>query len=428
MKGISTFILLLMVSIGYAQTLPINFETGVTTANFVNFDGGTGTVIPNPQSNGINTSATVAQIVRNGGAIWAGSKMTLATNPNFSTGNVISMKVFSTAPVGTVVKFKLEGNGDTERDALTTVSNAWETLTWDFTGEPANFSDLVFMFDFGNVGNGSATSTFLFDDIEQISGGSQIDLPVTFEGTTINYATTDFGGTASSIVADPTNASNTVVKVIKTDQAATWAGTTIGTPAGFATDIPLTLTSSKMNVKVWSPTANTPVRLKVEDSGDATRTCETQTNTTVAGAWEVLEFDFTMEAAGTATLSAGLANGWTYNMASIFFNFGTDGQTAGEQTYYFDEVRFGEAVGTAVRFELEGVSVFPNPAVNEWVIKSENAVITTVEIFDLQGKRLVAIHPNNYNVTIDAADFAAGIYVSKISTAAGTGSLKLVKN
>lgn len=428
MKGITTLILLLMVSIGYAQTLPINFESGVTTSNFVDFDGGTATVIANPQSNGINTSATVAQIVRNGGQIWAGSKMTLAVNPDFSTDNIISMKVFSTAPVGTIVKFKLEGNGQTERDATTTVTNAWETLTWDFTGEPANFSDLVFMFDFGNLGDGSATSTFLFDDIEQLSGGSQINLPVTFEGSTTNYAMTDFGGNASSLVTDPTNASNMVMKVVKTAQAETWAGTTIGTPAGFASNIPLTLSSSKMNIRVWSPEANTPIRLKVEDSNDDTHTCETEVNTTVAGGWEVLEFDFATEAPGTAALSFGLTNGWTYNMASIFFNFGTTGQAAGEKTYYFDDVNFGEIMLSAEnRFDLEGVSIAPNPAVNQWLITSENEAITTVEIFDLQGKRLLSIQPNSRTVTVDATDFPTGIYISKISTENAAGSLKLIK-
>lgn len=428
MKGITTLILLLMVSIGYAQTLPIDFESGVTTSNFVDFDGGTATVIANPQSNGINTSATVAQIVRNGGQIWAGSKMTLAVNPNFSTDNIISMKVFSTAPVGTIVKFKLEGNGQTERDATTTVTNAWETLTWDFTGEPANFSDLVFMFDFGNLGDGSATSTFLFDDIEQLSGGSQINLPVTFEGSTTNYTMTDFGGNASSLVTDPTNASNMVMKVVKTAQAETWAGTTIGTPAGFASNIPLTLSSSKMNIRVWSPEANTPIRLKVEDSNDDTHTCETEVNTTVAGGWEVLEFDFATEAPGTAALSFGLTNGWTYNMASIFFNFGTTGQAAGEKTYYFDDVNFGEIMLSAEnRFDLEGVSIAPNPAVNQWLITSENEAITTVEIFDLQGKRLLSIQPNSRTVTVDATDFPTGIYISKISTENAAGSLKLIK-
>jgi hypothetical protein len=173
------------------------------------------------------------------------------------------------------------------------------------------------------------------------SGLTQIDLPVTFEDATIDYTMSDFGGNLSTLVTDPFNPTNMVMQVLKTTQAATWAGTTIGTPEGFTSDIPLSLTDSKMTVRVWSPAAGTPIRLKVEDSNDPTHTCETETNTTVSGEWEDIEFNFLNQAPGTELLSVGLDWGWTYNMASIFFNFGTEGSSAGETTYYFDDVYFG---------------------------------------------------------------------------------------
>lgn len=406
----------------------MDFETGITTSNFVDFDGGTATVIANPQSNGINTSATVAQIVRNGGEVWAGSKISLAANLDFTTNNTISMKVFTTKPVGTIVKFKLEGTGAaTERDAYTTVSGAWETLTWDFTGTPSDLNDVVFMFDFGTTGDGSAASTFLFDDVEQVFGGAQIDLPVNFEGTSVNYNVTDFGGNVSSLVPDPANANNNVIKSIKTDSAATWAGTTIGTSGGFATNIPLTLTDSKMNVRVWSPDSGIPIRLKVENSNDPTQTCETEATATVVG-WNDLEFDFANEATGTAALSFGLTNGWIYNKASIFFNFGMDGATAGEKTYYFDDVKFGPAVSSTNKpYEIEGLDIFPNPATNYWTVTSEKEAITSIEIFDLQGKQVLFIQPNNHHAIINAVDFTTGMYFAKISTKLGTSNMKLVK-
>lgn len=425
---IAVLILCLSVSIGYSQSLPIDFESGVTTADFVDFDGGTATVIANPQSGGINTSATVAQIVRNGGAPWGGSKIELSSNLDFSTQNRISMKVYTSAPVGTIVKFKLEGTGEAEKDAVTTVSNEWETLEWDFTGQPMNFNNLVFMFDFNNIGDGSANSTFLFDDIEQLSGGSQIDLPVTFEDTGVDYTMGDFGGNASALVIDPTDASNQVMEVIKTNMAAGWAGTTIGTDAGFATNIPLTLNSSKMNVRVWSPDAGITVRLKVEDANDVTHTCETNAVTTVAGEWETLEFDFAEEAPGTAQLSVGLSMGWVYNKASIFFNFGVEGATAGEKTYYFDDVRFGE-LSTSINntYELQGLKVFPNPASDHWVLSLENTNINKVEIFDMQGKSVQTLQPGLQEVRINANEFVSGTYIARISTSEGSRSIRLVK-
>ncbi|MFK7946357.1 MAG: T9SS type A sorting domain-containing protein [Saprospiraceae bacterium] len=429
MNKIITLILMCTITMSYGQSLPFYFESGITTSDFTDFDGGVATVIPNPQSSGINTSATVVQIVRNGGAIWSGSKVILASNLDFSTDNVMSMKVYTTAPVGTVVKLKVESSaGSDERDVTTTVSGAWEMLTWDFTGVASNFNEIVFMFDYGNVGDGSANSTFLFDDVEQSFGGSQIDVPVTFEDANVNYTTTDFYNTMSSLVTDPVDANNHVIQVIKPVTAGSSAGTTIGTPAGFATNLPLILTDSKMNVRVWSPDAGIPVRLKVENSNDATQTCETQVNTTVAGAWETLEFDFANEAAGTAALNFGLQNGWTYNMASIFFNFGTDGAAAGEKTYYFDDVKFGADLTNATNLlDFENLNVFPNPTNSEWRFTSEGTEITSIEVFDLQGKRLVFVEPNNHNVVIKAMDFVEGIYIAKITTDLGSRSLKLVK-
>ncbi|HLN73586.1 MAG TPA: BACON domain-containing carbohydrate-binding protein, partial [Prolixibacteraceae bacterium] len=147
-------------------TLPIDFETG--TFAFTNFDGGTATVIDNPQKSGSNTSEKVARMIRNAGATWAGSYLTLNNKIDFTNLGYISMKVYS-PKAGIPVLFKLEGDASpTEVSVKTTVANAWETLTWNFSGKPSNvYNKLVFMFDFGTQGNGTASSTFLFDDIIQ---------------------------------------------------------------------------------------------------------------------------------------------------------------------------------------------------------------------------------------------------------------------
>jgi len=428
MKEFYLLAFLFVFSNGFSQSLPIDFETAIITSDFVDFDGGEASVISNPQSNGINTSTMVAQIIRDGGEVWAGSKIILANNIDFSTNSTLSMKVFTTTPIGTTIKFKLEGGTVTERDAVTTTNNEWEILTWDFTGTPADNNQLVFMFDFGNTGNGSATSTFLFDDVEQLFAGEQIDLPVTFEGSTINYTMTDFEGNSSAVVEDPTNSNNTVAMSMKMPNSSPSAGTTIGTSGGFATNIPLTLTDSKMTVKVWSPDAGTPIRLKVENANDPTQTCETEVNTTVGGDWEVLEFDFTNEAPGTAALDFGLNNGWIYSKASIFFNFGTAGAATGEKTYYFDNVAFGDFVLSNDNLFLEKIKVFPNPASDFWNISSEDAMILKVEIYNLQGQLILTTQLNANLGKINTNGFSSGIYLSKVITKNGSKTFKLLKN
>ena len=432
-KKLSIIILLGTINFLIGQNLPFNFENGlVSTSTFIDFDGGTATVLTNPNPSGINSSNKVAKIVRNGGATWSGSKIILSSNLDFSMKNIIRMKVYTTAPVGTIIKFKLEGlAGSIERDAQTTLSNEWEELKWDFTGEPSSFNTLVFMFDYGNIGNGSANATFLFDDIQQVFGGYQLDLPVTFQDNTINYTTTDFGGNISQMVVDPENANNNVIKVVKPTTAATWAGTTIGTPAGFLSNIPLSLSSSIMTVRVWSPNAGTPIRLKVEDSNDPTHTCETEKNTSINGGWETITFDFTNQAPGTELLSIGLGFGWMYNMASIFFNFGTDGSSAGEKIYYFDDVWFGSPPNTVNLEECiwnnnkQNVIVFPNPSKENINIQTLNYIgIVEIQLFDLLGNNII----NSCSRHLSIKDLKKGVYILRISYDGNLSEIKIIKN
>ncbi|WP_299549215.1 glycosyl hydrolase [Seonamhaeicola sp.] len=162
--------------------LPFDFETSPTTADFNNFDGGTATVeaVSAPQSTG-NTSSNLAKIVRNGGQAWAGAYLNLNDALNFSTNKYITLRVWTEAPVGTQMQIKLEqqsGGAATELATPTTVTGQWETLSWDFSALGASsFDKLVFMFDIGNLGDGTASSTFYFDDVKQVTSLSTEDSP-----------------------------------------------------------------------------------------------------------------------------------------------------------------------------------------------------------------------------------------------------------
>lgn len=154
--------------------LPFDFETIPVTTDFTDFDGGTATVeaVIAPQNTG-NNSSNLAKIVRNGGQPWAGSYLDLNNPLDFSANNYISMRVWTEAPIGTSMQVKLErqsGSGSFSLATPTNVSGEWETLHWDFSSQGVTTYDrLVFMFDIGNVGDGSNTSTFYFDDVVQSS-------------------------------------------------------------------------------------------------------------------------------------------------------------------------------------------------------------------------------------------------------------------
>ncbi|MFM8592687.1 MAG: hypothetical protein ACKOA3_07310 [Sphingomonadales bacterium] len=149
--------------------IPLNFEYPVTYGWF-DFDGGNVTVINNPQSGGINTSAKVARMIKNPGQPWGGSFLTLSQPINFAISRTFKMKVFSPR-VGARVLLKVENSANPaqnfEYGATTTVAGGWEELTFDYGAiNTANVYDrVVVIFELGTPGDGSANFTFLFDDL-----------------------------------------------------------------------------------------------------------------------------------------------------------------------------------------------------------------------------------------------------------------------
>lgn len=318
--------------------LPLTFESATLKYTFNNFDGGQITVIDNPQSGGINTSAKVGKMVKSAGQPWGGSVIPLSAPIDFSTNKIVRMKVYSPR-VGAKVLLKVEnaadGNINFEKEVSTTMANAWEELGFDFStiNTSKTYQNVVLIFDLGTMGDGSANFTFLFDDIKlsNTMPSTQIDLPVTFDATGVNYSVTDFGNNQTIDGVDPTDANNKVKVTTKLSGAETWAGTTIGTAAGFAKAIPISASSSLMSVRVYSPAAGLKIKLKVEDHNDNTKSVETDAITTAANAWETLVFDFSSPSAGTGAMNSA----FTYDKASIFFDFGNAGTG---KVFYWDDV------------------------------------------------------------------------------------------
>lgn len=151
--------------------LPLTFESAATTYGFTDFDGGNITVVNNPQSNGINTSTKVGKMIKNAGQTWGGSFIALANPIDFSVLKTFKMKVWSPR-IGAKVLLKVEnmtnGGISYEKEVSTTAANAWEELSFDYSGiNTANsYQKIVLIFDNGTMGNGSANYTFWFDDIK----------------------------------------------------------------------------------------------------------------------------------------------------------------------------------------------------------------------------------------------------------------------
>jgi hypothetical protein len=151
------------------KTLPLTFESTTLNYGFGDFGNAFASRVANPQSNGINTSSFVAQVVKTAGSeVWAGTAITLTEPIDFSTYQTIKIKVWSPA-AGIPVLLKLENSSNTgintELSATTTVANAWQELTYDLSGinNNNNYQNVVLFFDFGTNGTGA---TYYFDDVK----------------------------------------------------------------------------------------------------------------------------------------------------------------------------------------------------------------------------------------------------------------------
>ena len=72
------------------------------------------------------------------------------------------------------------------------------------------------------------------------------------------------------------------------------------------------------------------------------------------------------------------------------------------------------------------VSMHPNPAVYEIEITSKSA-IQGIDIYDMEGRQLQHVAPNNTKCTIDVKDICSGVYVVKIASEEGVCIKKLLK-
>jgi hypothetical protein len=333
--------------------LPITWDdTANVDYTVTDFAGNASMLVPSP-TNAANL--VLSSTKDTAAANFAGTTLSTANGlanpiPFTGSGTTISAIIYS-PDANITVRLKAENKNNSaifvEAEALTTVANAWDTLVFDFANnvsppvlDTTVVYDLLSIFYDFNMAPANPAKTYYLDDV--FFGGvatgpvlSQIDLPITWDDSTVNYTVADFGGNVSTRITDPMNAGNMILQSIKTTGSQTFAGTTLSTATGLANPIPFTATATTLSAVVYSPKAGIPVVVKAEDATNGAIFVETGVVTSVANSWDTLVFDFSTPLNG----SLNLAN--TYDKISIFYDFNTAG--VGD-TFYLDDVFFG---GTA---------------------------------------------------------------------------------
>ncbi|MFK8006889.1 MAG: T9SS type A sorting domain-containing protein [Saprospiraceae bacterium] len=400
-------------------TLPITFESSSITYTTGGFGNLNPSVIANPDATGDNTSATVLSLEKTTGAeVWAGASIPLETAIDWTSGTTLSVKVWS-PNAGTPFLLKVENIADptnisAEVLATSVGANTWETLTFDMTTSTvgtfdpsADYDQVVIFPNFGNMGTGT---TYYADDFEFFSSPIVLPtLPVNFEDAAITYTNNAFGNANSSVIANPdatgSNTSATVLSLEKTAGAEVWAGTSL--PLQSAIDWSLQA-GNVLSLKVWSPRADVPILLKIENLASAGATfAEVQKNTVGANAWETLVFNMASHPDFDASVD--------YDLVAVFADFGNAG--AGE-TFYFDDIM--NDVDVAIS-ELDKakvvVNAFPNPAdqivnVKYSIPVSGNITFTLVDMLGRNAQEVNEgnLYEGNYQTVIDVNGLNSGIY------------------
>lgn len=139
--------------------------------------------------------------------------------------------------------------------------------------------------------------------------------------------------------------------------------------------------------------------------------------TLVQGSWQ------------SVNLPLSFFEGMGFNKATFFqFKLGTTSDLVSD-IVYFDNIYFSVNEPTLKTDNFGEISfrAYPNPAQNEWNITSTQT-ITSVRLFDVAGKQIKALQPNDLNAVIDASALSNGIYFANVLTESGSKTVKLVKN
>lgn len=166
MKKITLILSLMIASLGYSQTFPLDYSDPLDL--MIGYDGCVATIVQ-------DAGAPVMQVV-GGGQLYDNGQLVLSQNLNLAddANNTITFRVKPTTGTGNgshLLKFENGIGGAAQCElAFTTTGLAWQTITLNFGAGLGNYSKMVLFTDFNNT----LTGTYLFDDF---AGGTNIAPP-----------------------------------------------------------------------------------------------------------------------------------------------------------------------------------------------------------------------------------------------------------
>jgi hypothetical protein len=416
MKKITTLIVLFTFSLGYSQSLPLDFSdpldlmTGFGSSFSIINDAG------NP----------VGQII-GGTEFYDTAQLTLAENLNLSNdaNNTITFRFKSVTATTTrnhLLKFEggVGGPATTELGFTSSGSGVWETITLNFGAGLGNYSKVVLFTDFANTLSG----TYLIDDI---AGGTNIAPPpplatpstaapvpnfsasevISMYGETYpNTYQYSFGSVAGEPDLDTSSAVNLALK---------YNLAVSGYGAGYAqTNIS---TMGYVHFDYWTPDATNFGLYIISSTPTVEKIYSLPTQEAIVlNTWKSVTIPLSY-----FTTGAGAINPLTW------FQFKFDVTAASPGTLYIDNVYFSKTALGVNDFEVSRIIMQPNPVANILNIDSVSN-IEKISIYNLLGQEVISKSINNKSASLDVSDLQSGVYIVKSSIDNKISSSRFIKN
>ncbi len=438
MKTISTLILVLSFTLGYAQVNPIDFEPAGNGANWTwtVFENDTNPAlkfVPNPNKTGINTSVTVAKFSALAvGKPWAGcesNKLADIGTFTFSASNVkVKMMVYKPIISDVGLKFATAtGEALVEVKVANTKINEWEELTFDVSNLVGLTRSQIIIFpDFKAR---SVENICYFDNIT-FSSGAVVTLPepkVAAPAPIVPAANviSMFSNTYTNVGVDTwrtiwSAGSLTDMQIAGNDVKKYSTLDFVGIETTGANLINAS-TMDYFHVDAWTPNL-TAFTVKLVDFG---------ANGVYGGGDDkehALTFTPTLEGWNSydIKMSQFLSLTSKNHIAQLIFV----GTPTGSGVVYIDNVYFYTTTVGVTDYNLVKSNIYPNPANNDLtVITNTSNTESNIEIINSIGQTIYTtkIPQGQNSIHINLTDYSAGIYYIKIQNTEMNVVKKLIK-
>lgn len=282
-------------------------------------------IVENPDTDGINTSDAVLEVIDDGTQPYDAIVFDLGRVIDLTTNNYLKIKVLSSRAVPLLAK--LEGGTSPGNEVMGAIdtTDEWAEYTFDFSDQASeNHQKVVFFFNAGND-DGTASDNYFIDDIrfaefDPCAGvAPNLSIANDFECQQ-NYLITCC--IVTEIVANPSKTGiNTSDLVLKVTDNGTEPYDALLFDLGVKIDL---ATKNQLKIKVLS-TKEVPLLAKLE--GGSSPAKEVMGAITTADAWTEYTFDFSDQAAAN------------HNKIVLFFNAGQNDGTASD-IYYIDDLKW----------------------------------------------------------------------------------------